>query len=65
MRDLQTIDTTELTSVTGGASFNVNFPSLPSLPWWLGGKPFKIPAADPPGHTRERLQMQQQQQQQR
>jgi hypothetical protein len=52
MRDLQSIETNELTSVTGGMSFNLNFP-LPQLPPWLGGQPFKIPAADPPGHTKQ------------
>lgn len=54
MRDLQTIDITDLASVSGGLSIK-----LPQLPWWLTGERFKIPAADPPGHTVERRRMKQ------
>lgn len=46
---LPTIDLANLDTVTGGVC------KLPSfkLPWWLSTKPFVIPAADPPGHTKE------------
>lgn len=50
---MKTIDTDALFLVTGGTSFNFKFPTLPSLPWWVNPKPFKIPAADPPGHTKQ------------
>ena len=55
---LPSIDTAQLSSVTGGLGF------LPKLPfgasWWGKGEPMKIPAADPPGHTAQRRREQQQ-----
>jgi hypothetical protein len=48
--NFQTIDS-ELAQVTGGFA----------LPWWVTGERFKIPAADPPGHTIERRKWMQQQ----
>jgi hypothetical protein len=57
MQDLQTIDTQTLSTVAGGLSIKLPF-QMPQLPWWVTGERFKIPAADPPGHTAERRQMQ-------
>lgn len=44
------IETVDLDSVTGGNATGFRLPRL-QVPWWLSRKPFKIPAADPPGHT--------------
>lgn len=47
---LPSIDTAELSTVTGGF-----LPKLPFGAKWFGkSKPFKIPAADGPGHTAQR-----------